>query len=615
MLTRKLGKILRGKATPAQLMMACVLGATLGFMPGFTQAGGLIVFLILLLIILNANLGVAAIIGGLSKLASLALMPVSFYIGRGLLDGPTQGLFKAMINAPVLALFGFEYYATTGGLVLGLVVGLVTGFMVISSIKSFRRRMADLEENSETYKKYMSKGSTKWLLWIFFGGGAKQSFGELMELKGKVIRPIGVVFAVLVVVALVLVQQFFSGPIVTSVLKRELAAANGATVDLESADANLKEGRLVMNGLAMADPNALDTNLLEAERVEIDISGTDLLRKRMTLDKVTVVSGRNGTKRAVPGVIVGAGPQPTPEEKTDKQPGEKTIDEYIKQAKEWKERLAQLRKWLDEMSGDQSPTEGGKPEETLAERLAREIREKGYANVTASHLIEGSPSVTVTQLIADKVQTDKLDGETLDIHGENLSTQPRLLDGAPKLTIKSSKGTLNFDVNMAGVSKAGGDSTLAMSYAGLPVDTFSGQLPAVGGAAPISGGTLDASLNGKLMTANGASINMPLKITLHNTTVTLPAAGSAPVDQLAIPLKLRGPIDNPRITLSDDTLATALKDAGAAVLAGKLKGEAGKQIDKATGQLQDKLGDKVGGEVGDKLGGAVKGLFGGDKKK
>ena len=53
-----------------------------------------------------------------AKILSLALMPVSFALGRVLLDGPTSGLFSAMINAPVLALFGFEYYAVTGGLVL-----------------------------------------------------------------------------------------------------------------------------------------------------------------------------------------------------------------------------------------------------------------------------------------------------------------------------------------------------------------------------------------------------------------------------------------------------------------------------------------------------------------
>ena len=46
MFTRQFGKILRGKATPFQLVAACVLGALLGFAPGPTQAPALYVLLV-----------------------------------------------------------------------------------------------------------------------------------------------------------------------------------------------------------------------------------------------------------------------------------------------------------------------------------------------------------------------------------------------------------------------------------------------------------------------------------------------------------------------------------------------------------------------------------------
>ncbi len=63
MITRKIGKVIRGNATPAQLMLACLLGSALGFMPGFAQAPGLILLLAVALIILNGNLAVAVLIG------------------------------------------------------------------------------------------------------------------------------------------------------------------------------------------------------------------------------------------------------------------------------------------------------------------------------------------------------------------------------------------------------------------------------------------------------------------------------------------------------------------------------------------------------------------------
>jgi uncharacterized protein (TIGR03546 family) len=118
MITRKIGKLFRGKSTPFQVYAACILGSMIAFVPGLTQAPGLLLALILCLVVLNANLGVAAIVGIGAKILSLLLTPVSFAAGRVLLHGPTEGLFKTMVNAPVLAYFGFEYYTVTGGLVL-----------------------------------------------------------------------------------------------------------------------------------------------------------------------------------------------------------------------------------------------------------------------------------------------------------------------------------------------------------------------------------------------------------------------------------------------------------------------------------------------------------------
>ena len=142
MIVKRIARILRGAATPAQMMMACVLGAGLGFMPGFAQSPGLIILLALLLIVLNANLALATIVAALAKLVSLLLLPLSFAVGRLLLDGPTQPLFKALINMPVLALFGFENYVATGGLLVGVVLGFVAGFVLIKAVRGIRTKIA-----------------------------------------------------------------------------------------------------------------------------------------------------------------------------------------------------------------------------------------------------------------------------------------------------------------------------------------------------------------------------------------------------------------------------------------------------------------------------------------
>jgi uncharacterized protein (DUF2062 family) len=73
-LTRKIGKILRGNPTPFQLIMACVLGTLLGFVPGFSQAPGLLIALTFALIVIHANLVLAALVGILVKLVALKIL-------------------------------------------------------------------------------------------------------------------------------------------------------------------------------------------------------------------------------------------------------------------------------------------------------------------------------------------------------------------------------------------------------------------------------------------------------------------------------------------------------------------------------------------------------------
>ena len=68
MITRKLGALMRGKATPFQIVAGCVLGAMLGFAPEVRQAPGLIALLV-------------------GALPAVALGARGTYIGRAFLYG------------------------------------------------------------------------------------------------------------------------------------------------------------------------------------------------------------------------------------------------------------------------------------------------------------------------------------------------------------------------------------------------------------------------------------------------------------------------------------------------------------------------------------------------
>ncbi len=578
MFTRKITKLLRGNATPAQIILACTLGTALGFMPGFAQAPGLIVFLVLALIVSNANIALVIMIAAPAKLLSLALLPVTFSLGRVILDGPAQGLMTTMINAPVFALLGLEYYVTTGGLLLGLVLGLVVGMALVKILRTFRATMAGLEQNSEAYQRWVAKWWVKILLYVLVGKGSKEEYSELLDQKGKVVRPVGVVVCVAVLGAVFVLQSSLAGPFITSALRSGLEQANGATVDLAQAEIDLAGGRMTLSGLAAADPNNLDTDLFRAETIEADISATNLLRKRLKIDRIVFTNARNGAKREQAGRIVGH--RPAPRKAVEARPGEKLLGDYLGDAPKWQSKLSQINRWIEKLSGpsQDAPANEGQPAgETLSDRLQREAAQLGYARVAASHLIEGSPQLTIGELIANGIETDAFSGETIDLKASNISTQPYLLDESPTVSLTTSRKTLDVTLTIGMGAEGGGMSAINFAYRGLPVDRIASSL-AVGGRQPISGGTIDVQLDGTIKTLGGATIDMPLSITLHNTTVAVSGAGSAPIEEMTIPLSLRGPIDNPRLRLDDAKLADALVAAGAGVLAGEVRNQADKAI-------------------------------------
>lgn len=576
---RKIGTLLRGNATPFQLVVGCLLGSWLGFMPA-AHSPGLIAALTLALVLLNANLFLAALVGLAANAASLLLMPVSFHAGRFLLDGPSEGLFRQLINAPVFALFGFESYVATGGLVVGGVFGLVIGLLIARGLQSFRRKMVAIDQNSPRFHELVHKPWARCATFVFAGGGLKNPDYAALLAQSKIgnpIRPLGAVLVVLAGILAFVSYQFFASDIITAQLRSGLELANGATVDLEGAELDLKSGRLALHGIAAADPNALGTDLFRATLIEADVSGVNLLRKRLQLDRVVVSGATSGEARRLPGRRLASAAEPS---KPIQWPDAKTIEDYWKNAQVWRERLAQLKQWLDKISGPAAPTGTGGPEETIDERLRRLAAEQGYASVKAAHLIEGAPTLLVTELKAAGVTVSQLPGEKLDITARNLSTQPGLAGGAPEISITTASDRLGFNAAFRGLSATPGENTLAFHYRGLPVDSIMKELKVAGGTV-LTGGTIDLTATGRYLAKDGA-IELPLQATLKDTTLNL-GGRATKVSSFALPIGLTGSLSNPRIKVDSKSLSDLALKAGTDALK-----------EKATEKLQEKLGDKAG---------------------
>lgn len=617
--TRIIGKLLRGKATNFQIASACVLGGLIGAQPGFMAAPGILVTLAVCLLILNANIFFAGLVGGLTKLVSLALVAVQFEIGMFLVDGPLEPLARLAINAPVLAWFGFDNYVAVGGLVLGAVIGGVSAVVLVKLIAGFRKKMASLEEGSDRYKKWASKGWVRFLGWLLIGGNkGKKSYQELGEKKGLPIRIPGVVAAAVLLALVAAVPFVATDALITDIVQAELGKANGATVDVRSASVDLGGGTATLTGLAVADRANLGRNLIEAQTINADFSTAELLSKRVTMDEVVLAEVKRDTKRSTPGVLIGD-PEPTPPPTSDDE-NEGPLDDYLKDAEAWKERLEKVKDWLEEQSGtddedtdadtdgtadDGDGTTGTKPtrRETLQERLRRRARELGYAKVTASHLIADHPRALIRSLRVEGVSSDD-DPRVFDVTGTNVSTDPSKVADPAEVRVASRDGQVSVVLGLPG--QTGGAPTLVATLTGLSGDDLAAQIKS-DGEPPFRGGTVDLALDASLP---AGMLDAPLVATLRNATVNLPELGPQQVETLTLPIRLSGPIDNPKIRIDPGDLADALAAAGKSAAASRLREEADKLADDAL----DKAGDAVPDDVKDKIKKGLGGLLGGGKK-
>ncbi|MEM1356189.1 MAG: hypothetical protein AAGH88_15040 [Planctomycetota bacterium] len=623
LLVRKIGKTLRGGAKPYQVFTATILGAMIGFAPPFQHGPLWIIALVLLLAVVNANLFIATFTAGFAKLLSYLLIPVSFELGVLLVDGPLQGVYTALINGPVTALLGLDYYVTSGGGVLAIVIGIAWGMVVVRGLRIFRTKMAKIEAESEKYADWATKRWVRLLCWVMFGGKAKQSYADLLEQKkiGNPVRIPGVIFAVLVVALMFVVQQFFSSSIVTWYVKAGLERFNGATVDLEGVELDLADGRLTVDRLAMADPRDLGKDIFRANELTADLSGTDLLRKRMTINLVLIDDATSGLPRERPGVLVGRPPEP-PEDSGEG----KSLEEWFEQAQVWKARLETLNDWFDKLKGPPEPEDDGGIRGRARERAER----YGYANVRATHLIEDSPTLLVKEIKINPLQGTWPKDETLDITMTNLSTQPWLAEDKPAISVVSSG--LPLEGGGVGEPTFRGGISLAPRAWPKEVSTIQFELNNQNVAGTLDQLSIDpnASLKADTWSAKVGGdweaelIDLDMDLVIDKPSFTFPFEGAPEIklDELPLRLDLTGSFSSPRLALDREQLTQTISELSPqfrnALLefgTDQFRGLAAEHLDSeelrgALDQLPPELRDRLMGDGEGPLGGLGRELFG-----
>lgn len=615
MIHRKFGRLLLGKATPFQVIAACVLGAILGFQPGFTQAPGSIFLLFCLFAVLNANLMLGALVTVGTLMLSYALLPIAHSIGRFLLEGPTEGLFRSLVNTPFFAWCGFEYHAVTGGWLLGGVIGLAVGLLIAGAMGRIRKTFLSLDEGSEAFRKWAGKGWVKFLSWLLIGGVPKKETYEKIAGKkiGLPVRPLGIVMVLLVSVLIWAVPQLVAGPILTSAVQGGLERVNGATVDLGNADLDLAGGKFTLEGLGMADRAHLEEDMLQANTLTADLDVGELLTKRFRVTELALERALTGAPRKTPGKLVGKTPPPPPPEPpppADPEVSIMKLEQVLADAKVWYERLGQAERYFElffgEEEADPAAAETAAAEADGKDAVDRAVETVGYAWTRASHLIEKSPTFRLDHLKVARLESMQLAGVPFVLEGWNLSTHPSLVPEPAGLSLVNDDGSIRLAVNPAPAGGAPKPETIELARKGLPGDWLGKQVR-VDGEPVLAGGTIDIEGSGRWWREGGVRLDLPLRFTLNGCDLKLPGSeGMQRVEKLVVPITVSGSLLSPSIRFSEKDLIDGLVAAGKKELADRARKELTGKISEETDKLKEELGDKISEELEGKVGDEAK---------
>ncbi|MFM1873962.1 MAG: hypothetical protein RL398_3384, partial [Planctomycetota bacterium] len=269
--------------------------------------------------------------------------------------------------------------------------------------------------------------------------------------------------------------------------------------------------------------------------------------------------------------------------------GTRTIEDYLAQYEEYKQRFEQLREWLEKYAGEDAGAGGGpQTEEEVRVERERQLTEVGRAHAVASHLLEGAPRVLIRRIDIEGIEIS-IDGkkDKLDLRGRMLSTDPALVAEPLSLGLTAQSDAMQFTFTGSSVTTPGVGFQFGLR--GLAVDEVFGKLK-LQGAPPLRGGTIDLQAAGRFTRGkDGFAVDLPLQAEIKDALFALPGAKETKVERLLMPVGLRGPMTSPAVTLDDKALADALVAAGKQELANFVKGQAGKLLGGVPPELQGVL--------------------------
>ena len=620
---RKIGKILRGGAGRRGIILGTLFGVLIAFNPGVSLT---LLLAVLITLLLNANVSFVMIGLAIGKPLSLLLAKVSFLTGFGIIHNiGLEGMFRALVNAPVTALMKLDVYAMVGGLPYALVIGLGLGLLFSSIVMRTRSKMLQAAENEKIGKAVGNKFS-RFLLRLAFGKN-KLSQHELEETKKEpLFRKAGLILVGVVLLISLAMEFFLLDHTLKKSIQKSISAITGAQVDIADAHLSLARGSLQIEGLQITDPDKPTHNLFQVESLKAELDVPDLLAKRFTIDLLSGSVVKRDVLREKPGALYPEKRKPPEEKEPSDNALGKTLKDYFSKAENIEQYGSKLYEYL------QKRPEKEAPEIDQEETPHRAVAQQPSYLQAAADLSDKYPTWLIRRIeIVDIDLGNSLPPQALV--GTELSSNPRLNQKATELALKP------VENGEAAASEALAHVVLRFDSPNTPhtlavhVNALNfGKHLETSDSFPISfeEGKVDISTEGTFLPDG---IELPFSLLVHGMKADVDEGGKilgmdaalaadvfASVEQLSIEGSLIGPLYAPRVNVDMDKLTANLKQSLIAAGKTELANRAGAMMDEYTEELQqkiddeideakqrlnDELRDKIGEEAGDLLGGAL----------
>jgi len=577
---KKLIQLLRGQVSPVLAGLSVGLGFWFGLMPGFY---GIHALLLVLVLMLNVPIGLFILFMGLGKGASLAAAPLLYHTGS-FVQNNLSGLTAFFQKIPIAGLTDFSHFALVGALLLGPICGVVIGFAFGGMVLGFRKTWLKLEENTDKFNLWYNKKWVRVLDRIIVGKRGAKDARHALGSKTRYIRKAGMALAALLILLLLVFSLLFQKQYVRNKAVTKLTEINGATVDIANLNLSPVSGTMKLAGVGVTDREEPTQNTVDIGEVSAQASVYQMSLGKLVMDEVKVANVQFGQPRQTPGEVLeqpsgtGADGETTGGAPSEGGPipdaNATDLERYMAKYEEFKAWLEKIKPWLPK--GEQEADPGEMPHRYLDFLTAK-----------------GGPEAVVRmwakQVIMEKVALQDSQFGSSTIHLTNLNDAPE----AAKLPV-------GFEI----VSDAGAQMKMQMHFEepetpGKVTGTFDAfDLSKMQGSlkednelqfqSGKAGGTWSGYLTQEKVDITVAAQLSQLKATAKNglfgldPQLTQEALNT--LTELAVSLRIVGPLTDPKISFDTGDLKKQIVAAGKQ----RVLGEIQKQIqDKAPEEVKE----------------------------